>query len=419
MDKSVVISSGRKLDISKSVAHEDFEEYPNVLLLAEGVAVFNDQMELLPLISDFLTDYRRNHSDKSVNTYANNLRYLVKYLITHDDNHIGTKRDDCLLTVHATEIQRYFDYCRRDKDKRGLDKPALGGKTLANRDATYGRFFSEFLCNPPAGYKLMREENPYENGSLVVAAKESLIRPALFTDIEALIFVANHEREKSLIQFMYDSGVRRAEVKDISQESILQLSRESRKSIIVGGNTIQIPSDYVSIEIKGNKGRGREAKYRYTVVSKETINRVQRYHSSLEFKKHKRKWSDTPVPAFLNQNGNPYTEKAVSKLIKKLSKRALKLGLINSPLSPHKIRHGFGAMLLNSEDLGKSQLDRLLLLQQCLGHESLDTTQKYTKIPVGVWEKFVDHNGVPLKRYQLMKKLKDRTRVKRKHRNEI
>ncbi|MBF4270008.1 thymidylate synthase, partial [Vibrio anguillarum] len=137
-----------------------------------------------------------------------------------------------LLTVHATEIQKYFDYCRRDKDKKGLDKHALGGKTLANRDATYGRFFSEFLCNPPAGYKLMREENPYENGSLVVAAKESLIRPALFTDIEALIFVANHEREKSLIQFMYDSGVRRAEVKDISQESILQLSRESRKSII-------------------------------------------------------------------------------------------------------------------------------------------------------------------------------------------
>nr|MBF4295902.1 hypothetical protein [Vibrio anguillarum] len=96
----------------------------------------------------------------------------------------------------------------------------------------------------------------YENGSLVVAAKESLIRPALFTDIEALIFVANHEREKSLIQFMYDSGVRRAEVKDISQESILQLSRESRKSIIMDDNTIQIPSDYVSIEIKGNKGRG-------------------------------------------------------------------------------------------------------------------------------------------------------------------
>ncbi|MBF4243133.1 thymidylate synthase, partial [Vibrio anguillarum] len=89
-----------------------------------------------------------------------------------------TKRDDCLLTVHATEIQKYFDYCRRDKDKKGLDKHALGGKTLANRDATYGRFFSEFLCNPPAGYKLMREENPYENGSLVVAAKESLIRPA-------------------------------------------------------------------------------------------------------------------------------------------------------------------------------------------------------------------------------------------------
>ncbi|SHO19442.1 Thymidylate synthase [Moritella viscosa] len=413
MDNAAVLSSKEKIDTSRSVAHEDFEEYPNTLLLANGVAVFNDQMELLPLTSDFLTDYRRNNSDQSVKTYAKNLRYLVKYLTTYDDYHIGSKRDDCLLTVHATEIQKYFDYCRCDKDKNGTDKHPVGGKTLSNRDATYARLFSEFLCNPPAGYKLMREEDPYENGSLVVVANDSLIKPALFSDIEALILVANHEREKCLVQFMYDSGVRRAEVKSILQESILQLSRESRKSVIVDETTIQIPSEYAAMEIKGNKGRGKKAKFRNTVVSNETLNRVQKYHSSLEYKKHKRKWGNTPVPAFLNQDGNPYSEKAVSKLIKKLSKRALKLGLINYLLSPHKIRHGFGAILLNSEDLGKSQLDRLLLLQQCLGHKSLTTTEEYTKIPVCVWDKFVDSNGISLKRYQLMKKLKDRTRAKK------
>jgi integrase/recombinase XerC len=413
MDKSVVISSGRKLDISKSVAHEDFVEYPDTLLLVEGVAVFNDQMELLPLISDFLTDYRKNYSDQSVKTYANNLRYLVKYLTMHDDYHMGSSRDDCLLTVHATEIQKYFNHCKSDKNKNGIEKKPISGKTISNRDATFGRFFSEFLCNPPAGYKLMREENPYENGSLVVAAKESLIKPALFSDVEALILVANHEREKSLIQFMYDSGVRRGEVKDIPQEAILQLSREGRKSIIEDYETLKIPSEYIELEIKGNKGRGRESKFRKTVVSKETMNRVQKYHSSLEYKKNKRKWGKTPMPAFLNQNGDPYTARAVSKLFKKLSKRALKLGLIKAPISPHKIRHGFAAMVLNSEDLGNTQLDRLLLVQRCLGHKSLETTEAYTKIPVEVWDKFVDRNGVALKRYQLMKKLKDRTRTKK------
>jgi integrase/recombinase XerC len=415
MDNSVVISASKKLDVSNSVAHEDCDVYPNVLLCAEGVAVFNEQMELLPLISDFLTHYRTNHSDHSVKTYANNLLYLVKHLTTYDENYIDSKRDDCLLTVHVTEIQKYFQYCRNDKEDTGLEKRSIGGKTISNRDATYNRFFSEFLCNPPAGYKLLRDENPYENGSLVVAAKESLIRPALFSDIEALILVAFHEREKCLIQFMYDSGVRRGEVESIFQENILRLSRECRKSIIVDVNTIQIPSDYAAMEIKGNKGRGREIKYRNTVVSKETINRVQRYHSSLEYKKHKRKWGKAPMPAFLNQSGNPYTPNAVSKLISKLSNRALKLGLIHKPLSPHKIRHGFGAMLLNSEDLGKSQLDRLLLLQQCLGHKSLTTTEGYTKIPVGVWAKFVDRNGIALKRYQLMKKLKARTRCIKEH----
>ncbi|MGR5323293.1 tyrosine-type recombinase/integrase [Vibrio sp. DNB22_17_1] len=413
MDRAVKISSGGKLDTSISVAHENSDIYPDVLLVGEGVAVFNEQMELLPLISDFLTHYRRSHSDHSIKTYAHNLLYLVKYLTTYDENHIGSKRDDCLLTVHSTEIQKYFQYCRSDKHKDGSNKIAIQGSTISNRDATYGQFFSDFLCKPPAGYKLMREEDPYENGSLIGAAKESLIKPALFLDIEALILVANHERERCLIQFMYDSGVRRGEVEDILQANILSLSRGVRQSIIVDHETFQVSSPYVAMEIKGNKGRGRETKDRSTVVSKETINRVQKYNSSLEYKKHKRKWGKTPMPAFLNENGNSYNARSVSKLLNKLSKRALKLGLIKAPLSPHKIRHGFATMLLHSDDLGKAEIDRLLLLQQCLGHKSLGTTQKYTKIPFGVWERFVDSDGIALKRYQLMAKLKNRTRPKK------
>ncbi len=414
MDNAVVNSGGHEIDTSNSLAHEELNEYPHLLLLADGVAVFNEKMELLPIISDFLTHFKQEHSDKSVKTYANNLRYLVEYLTTHDENHIGSNRDDCLLTVHVTEIQRYFKYCRSDKDKNGENKKVISGKTLVNRDATYSRFFSEFLCNPPAGYKLMRVENPYELGSLTVDAKDTLIKPALFSDIEALIRVANHEREKCLIQFMYDTGVRRQEVGSITKESILQLSRSSRKSIIEDEDTIKIPSDYVAMEIKGNKGRGREPKYRETVVSKETINRVQKYNSSVEYKILFRKWTGRTAPAFLNAYGNPYSPSAVSNLLKKLSERALKLGLIKKPISPHKLRHGFGAMLLNSDDIGKTQLDRLLLLQQCLGHGSLDVTQAYTKIPVGVWEKFVDRKtGKTLKRHELMKKLKDRTKAKK------
>ncbi|MCG9650208.1 tyrosine-type recombinase/integrase [Vibrio brasiliensis] len=413
MDRAVKISSGGKLDTSISVAHENSDMYPDALLVGEGVAVFNEQMELLPLISDFLTHYRRSHSDHTIKTYANNLLYLVKYLTTYDENHIESKRDDCLLTVHSTEIQKYFQYCRSEKHKDGSDKRAIQGKTISNRDATYGQFFSDFLCNPPAGYKLQRQENPYKDGSLSVAAKETLIKPAQYLDIEALILVANHERERCLIQFMYDSGVRRGEIESILQENILSLSRKSRQSAIIDSDTFQIPSPYVAMEIKGNKGRGREAKLRNTVVTRETIDRVQKYNSSLEYKKHRRKWGKMSMPAFLNQNGNPYNARAVSKLITKLSKRALKARLVSAPLSPHKIRHGFGAMLLNSEDLGKTQLDRLLLLQQCLGHESLNTTQKYTRIPVGVWERFVDSDGIALKRYELMGKLKNRTRAKK------
>lgn len=412
MDKTVVISSVGELDVSNSVAHEDLESYPKVIFLGKGVAVFNDQMELLPLVSSFLTHYRKEHSDKSIVTYANNLRYLVQYLTTHDDLHIDSERDECLLEVHASEIERYYDYCRSHNHNDGKEKISLSGGTISNRDATYSRFFSHFLCNPPAGYKQLRLENPYEKGNLTLGAKSSLIKPALFPHIEALIRVANHEREKCLVQFMYDCGIRRAEVESISYQTISKLSMENRKSIIEDEVTIKIPSEYASLLVEGNKGRGRIAKPRYTVISKESINRVQKYHSSIEYKRHKRKWGGNP-PAFLNQNGDPYTARGVSKLINKLSVRAQKLGLIHFHISPHKIRHGFAAMVLNSEDLGDSKLDRLLLVQRCLGHKELSTTEEYTRIPSEVWDKFVDRDGVEFKRYQLMKKLKDRTRGKR------
>lgn len=413
MDKAVVISSGRrKLDVSKSVAREDLESYQDVIFLEQGVAVFNEQMELLPLISDFLTYYGREHSDKSVVTYANNLRYLVQYLTKFNDFYKNSQRDECLLHVHASEVKEFFDYCRSDKDKSGKVKESLTSRTIANRDATYCHFFSYFLCNPPAGYRKLRQENPYEKGSLALGIKSSLIKPALFSDIEALVRVSHHEREKCLIQFMYDSGIRRAEVRSISYETIFKLSKENRKSIIEDEQTIRVPSEYMPILIEGNKGRARATKSRYTVVSKETINRVQKYHSSIEYKRHKRKWVGNP-PAFLNQNGEPYTDRGVSKLINKLSVRAQKQGLLRTHISPHKIRHGFAAMVLNSEDLGKTKLDRLLLVQRCLGHTSLGTTEEYTKIPSEVWEKFVDIDGIELKRHQLMKKLKDRTRGKK------
>ena len=57
--------------------------------------------------------------------------------------------------------------------------------------------------------------------------------------------------------------------------------------------TFQVSSDYVVLEIKGNKGRGREAKYRTTIISKETIDRVQKYHSSHSLNPDKR--ASTPL----------------------------------------------------------------------------------------------------------------------------
>ncbi len=72
---------------------------------------------------------------------------------------------------------------------------------------------------------------------------------------------------------------------------------------------------------------------------------------------------------FLNKRGKPINRVTIWKMIKKYAKMA---GIVKN-ISPHTLRHSFATHLLdNGADLR--------IIQECLGHASIGTTDRYTHI---------------------------------------
>jgi len=82
---------------------------------------------------------------------------------------------------------------------------------------------------------------------------------------------------------------------------------------------------------------------------------------------------------FLNRRGGPLTDRSVDRLVKRYAVRAD----IGRAVSPHVLRHSFATHLL------EAGVD-LRLIQEMLGHASLDTTAVYARVAVERWRDVYD-----------------------------
>ncbi|WP_168381485.1 tyrosine-type recombinase/integrase [Acinetobacter indicus] len=402
----VKFCSNTSLDLSRSFLHSQISNLSlKQTVEVNGVGVFDDNGKILPLISEYLS-YQCKHfkiANKSVETYGKNLTYFLKYIRSRPD-YDDEETDEVFTTVPGYVIQEYLTFLIRDENK--------SSSTVRNRDATI-RAFMDFLCDPIEGRKSLREYNPYENGYLSKEPKRTPVISCTLDDLGTLIESTPFERERVLLQFLYDSGLRRSELPRVSLEDFRNAANFNSEKFIAYDSDQPIRANYIPLAIKGSKGRANEIKPRWTLVSSATIERIQKYHASPLYKKYARKYANlSETPAFFNSKGTPYTPSAINKLLERVSTRAIKQGRLQRIISPHKLRHGNAYAILQSNDLGADYLDRLVIVQKSLGHNQLGTTQMYTSIPQDIYNSMCDENGELLTRAEKMKRLSKLTQLK-------
>lgn len=194
------------------------------------------------------------------------------------------------------------------------------------------------------------ESNPFQGAS---SPKAEIKYPkALYLEQVETLLAANAkrsdelmERDQAILELLYSSGLRASE--------------------LVGLTYRQIDFRVRSIRVKG-KGN----KTRIVPFSKSAETWMKRYHdSSRPALLAKSKASVKSDKFFLNDRGNGLTVRGLEYILRAAEeKTGIYLGL-----HPHELRHTFATHLLeNGADLR--------LIQELLGHETIDTTQVYTHL---------------------------------------
>lgn len=146
-------------------------------------------------------------------------------------------------------------------------------------------------------------------------------------------------RDRAIMELMYGTGLRLAELVSLNVRDILPGSDEIR---VVG---------------KGNK----ERKVPFSGLAKEWVNKWLNLRSCL--------LKQEEPALFISKLGRRISHRNVQK---RMEEWGLKQG-VASHISPHKLRHSFATHVLESSG-------NLRAVQEMLGHENISTTQVYTHL---------------------------------------
>ena len=161
--------------------------------------------------------------------------------------------------------------------------------------------------------------------------------PCLSADeLNQVLSACNNPRDKALILFLADSGLRRAEAIDLNWEDV----------------------DIMSGLVRVKCGKGRKA--RSAVIGANTRRALLAYRRTIENPR-----DDSPV--FISRTGNRFTGTGVLLIFRRLTKRT------GIHIAPHALRRTFVILSL------RAGMD-VLHLQAMLGHASLDMVQHYAQM---------------------------------------
>ena len=283
-------------------------------------------------------------------SYLKSERGFSKYTMESYDNDIGLFIDYCStifqgytidLNVIKTNIIRGFI----DDEKKKVYiskkiKKSYSSKTIARRLASIKSFFKylynfEKIKDNPALYvrmpKTVKNLPDFVPQHKINKLMQEPLKNPITTELEGA-------RDEAILETLYSTGFRLSEVLNL--------------------NICDIDSNNEMVKVMG-KGD----KERVVPISKVALNCINKYLKKMG-KSFNENFED---PLFVNKKNKRLPKRTLQRRIKKY------LALTDIGGSVHTLRHTFASHLI---DRGAD----ILTIKELLGHSSLSTTQRYTKL---------------------------------------
>jgi len=279
----------------------------------------------------------RNYSPRTVKSYQEDIDKFCDFIY-----HEGVMIDD----VDVICIRNFLT----EELNQGISKRSC------KRRLSSLKHFYKYMVN--VGYI---KDNPFV---FISAPKVETKYPhALYKDQIEELFKRNAERtdelalrDQAILYLLYYSGIRAHELVNLPIQSVYLRERAIR--VLGKGNKERIVPFSIDCQ-----------KVLKKYIDKERPILVQK-HIELEKRKPEDKKSDDLLsPLFFNANGGQLTTRGLEYILDAIEE---KIGLYVG-LHPHILRHSFATHLLeNGADLR--------VIQELLGHESINATQVYTHV---------------------------------------
>ena len=268
----------------------------------------------------------RNLSDNTLISYKNDIE---KFLIFSKDHFGGSLSMSDLESMQISDFRSFLSFLRN----RGI-----GTTSIARVISSLKSFFNFLVKNE-------KIKNSTIQSLKSPKAKKSLPRPiSADLAIEAIKYSQEIEKEKwvglrnkSILMLLYGCGLRISEALNLNYEDINE-------------------NEYLVIRGKGNKER--------LVPLMEFIK-----HEIKEYIKECPKGFKNGDPLFLGKRMNRLSPRIIQYTLEKIRHNLS----LPETATPHALRHSFATHLLDSGG-------DLRTIQELLGHSSLSTTQRYTKV---------------------------------------
>lgn len=264
-----------------------------------------DDLPISVLVEEWLVyiQHRKRRTDSTIATYRSVLGFFIDFA------------KDCKVSdLTVVMVDQYAT---------SLLSQNLAPKTYRNRITPIRSFVSYLFSKDYSNIHPDKIDTPPDPETEANFLTEE--------ELAAMLRACRNMKERTLILFMANSGVRVSELVNMKCDDIY------RRSVVV------------------RQGKGKKS--RVTFINHETDEAIKLYHQSLDV---------DSVYVFPNKSGNTISRQYVTRLISAIAQRAL----IKKDVSAHTMRHTFAtSMLMKGATIEE--------VQKMMGHANIRTTLIY------------------------------------------